>query len=396
MLGVIDADGNLSIYDANGKNPFVVTKDAKAGVKTYAWPTWSTDGRLAFFGSSQDPQDPFSLKVFVLDKVTSGATPKTAYTSTDEVYTYSYWSPGDCPVGNCRDLALLFTPPTQDGNLALRLIRDKNGAFSNKVVGTAAPFYYSFSPDGKQMLWFQKTSEFGIYDVAANKVTRTLNDTPGQFQAPMWSPVDDRMLFGTAGSTPDSTNIVIANGTQRQILLENRSSPISFAWSPDAKMVASVSAFDKVVVTDVKTGKLVASTAIGNVVAYFWSPKSDRVAYIAVTQETPGTSALIRGNGHAATTQAATAMLQWNVLNVTTGQEDTLAKYLPSQDMIYLLNFFDQFSRSHSLWSPDGRYLVYGALDSAGSPEVMLVDTTTPTASPIKVSSGTIGIWSWH
>src|SRR5512135_3392565 len=87
MLAVIDADGNLSIYDANGKNPILVTKDAQAGVKTYAWPTWSTDGRLAFFGSSHDPQDPFSLGVFVLDKVTSGATPKTAYTSTNEVYT---------------------------------------------------------------------------------------------------------------------------------------------------------------------------------------------------------------------------------------------------------------------------------------------------------------------
>ena len=63
--------------------------------------------------------------------------------------------------------------------------------------------------------------------------------------------------------------------------------------------------------------------------------------------------------------------------------------------MVYLLNFFDQFARSHSLWSPDGRYLSYGATDSTGKPGVYIVDTRK-SASPVKVDQGTIGIWSWH
>src|SRR5258708_28140294 len=123
----------------------------------------------------------------------------------------------------------------------------------------------------------------------------------------MWSPIDDRMLFGIQGSIADRTSIVVANGTQRQALLENRENPVSFAWSPDAKLVASVSNFDKVVVTDVKTGKLIVSSPQINVVAYFWSPQSDRVAYIAVTREGPsqgpGASARIRSNGHGASAQ---------------------------------------------------------------------------------------------
>src|SRR5438034_8099799 len=72
MLAVIGSDGNLSIFDANGKNPFPVTTDAKPGTKLYHWPTWSTDGRLAFFGASNDRQDPYSLRVFVQDQVKKG------------------------------------------------------------------------------------------------------------------------------------------------------------------------------------------------------------------------------------------------------------------------------------------------------------------------------------
>src|SRR5260370_2493672 len=162
MLAVIGTDGNLSVYDANGKNPFAITKDAKTDVLLYQWPTWSTDGRLAFFGSSTDLKHPYSLGVFVVDKVQSGAAFKTAFTSPDDIFTYAYWSPADCQTGNCRDLALLFTPPTQDGNLALSIIRDTGGKFTTKEVGRAAPFYYSFSPDGKQMLWFRGGHDFRI------------------------------------------------------------------------------------------------------------------------------------------------------------------------------------------------------------------------------------------
>src|ERR1700682_2272664 len=51
MLAVVGTDGNLSILDASGQNPFAVTKDAIPNRRSYGWPTWATDGRLAFFGS---------------------------------------------------------------------------------------------------------------------------------------------------------------------------------------------------------------------------------------------------------------------------------------------------------------------------------------------------------
>ena len=49
------------------------------------------------------------------------------------------------------------------------------------------------------------------------------------------------------------------------------------------------------------------------------------------------------------------------------------ASFLPSEDMTYYLNFFDQFARSHRLWSADSRYLVYGERTPSGE-RVSLID----------------------
>jgi len=401
MLAIIGADGNVTVYDSNGRNPIRLTTDAIPGQHVYQWPTWASDGRLAFFGASSDLADPYTLRVFVVDQVTPTAVVQTAYSSRDEIFTYAYWSPGDCGsssasanTNTCRDLALLYTPPDQSG-LGLRLIRDKQGTFTDRVVGQASPFYYSFAPDGQHMLWFQDSDTLRIYDVAADKVSSTLADQPGKFQAPMWSPVDSRLLFGTVSSTPDKTDVVLADGADRHVLIHATDSPISFAWSPDAKAVASVAGYAEVNVTDVQSGKTITTGSHGDVVAHYWSPQSDRVAYLVVNRDTPGTQARLRSNGHTPAEQA-TGGLTWYVLDVKSGSDQALVTFSPSRDMVYMLNFFDQFARSHSVWSPDGRYLTYGSTDTLGKPAVMIVDTRSATVSPIKVAAGSIGVWSWQ
>ncbi len=400
MLAVIGSDGNLAIYDSNGKNGFQVTTDGKPEQRIYQWPTWSTDGRLAYFGVSTDQTDPYRLRVFVLEQARAGETARVAYTSPDEIFTYAAWAPGDCPTGKCRDLALLFTPADQNG-LGVRLVRDSAGKFTDRIIGQAAPFYYSFSPDGQKMLWHRFASQLEIYDIKANKTT-LLGDEPGQFQAPMWSPVDDRLLFGIVGSAPDKTDIVIAKGTTRQALLKELESPVSFAWSWDGAKIASVAGFNAVVVTDAASGKTVANGALNPVVAHFWAPQNDRVAFVTVNRQPSGTQSASRSNGSGVygnngrvttTTQAVTS-LTWNILDVTSNRVTTLSNFIPTRDMIYYLNFFDQFVRSHSLWSPDGRYLVYGSSDSLGNQSVVLADTRSP-GSTTRVASGSLGIWSW-
>lgn len=169
--------------------------------------------------------------------------------------------------------------------------------------------------------------------------------------------------------------------------------PVSFGWSPDGQRVASIAAAKTLTVTDVKSGKTLATETADYIVADFWSPHSDRMAYLTLEQNSAKPQARLRSNGHVS--QQPAVQLVWHIIDVKSGTVTPLVGFTPTSDMVYYLQFFDQFSRSHSLWSPDGRYVTYGALDAAGTQNVMILDTQTANASPVKVSSGTIGIWSW-
>src|SRR5262249_49880393 len=180
MLAVVGLDGNISVFDANGKNPVAITTDAAPAIRAYQWPTWSNDGRLAFFGASNDPEgDKYALRAFIQRQVGPGENFQVAYSSPDEIFTYAYLSPGNCDTSDCRDLALLLTHANQQG-LVLRLIRDKQGNFTERMIGQAAPFYYSFSPDGKQIFWHKFNRELALYWIEIDQKT-DLPDTPGQF-----------------------------------------------------------------------------------------------------------------------------------------------------------------------------------------------------------------------
>ena len=394
MLAIIDADGNVALYDANGKNPQKVTTDAAANRRLYQWPTWSTDGRLAFFGASVEPKDPYSLAMYVVRDPKQELTYKRAYFSLDETYTYSYWSTGDCGSGDCRTLALLYTPGGVSG-LAVLMIRDEAGAFSHDYVDRAAPFYYSFSPDGSRMVWHRFNGSVELYDVASNSVTSTLPDASGQFASPMWSPVDDRLLFAVQSADPTLSDVVVADGEERIVIAKGLTGVVYFAWSPDASKIVYMAGTGKIKVVDAKTGAEIAAAPHGNIIAQFWSPQGDKVAYLRLNRDLPGLQTRYRPNGHTAGISIQQPTITWFVLDVATGQANAVADFFPSQDMIYYLNFFDQFSRSHSLWSPDGRYLAYATADSDGRNRVMLADISNPNA-PITVSEGTIGIWSWQ
>ncbi len=400
MLAVIDLSGNVIIYDADGKNPFPLTTDADGRSKIYQMPTWSTDGRLAFFGVSVERADPYSLRMFVAHPVEAGAPYRIAYTSQEEVLTYAYWSPEACPAGNCRDLALLYTPPDRN-LLGVRLIRDRNGAFEVIEVARGAPFYYSFAPDGKRMLWHRFGRRLELYDVASNRVEATLPDISGSFQAPMWSPVpgDERLLFATqSADDPELSDLVIAKGEARQTLLSNQPPPLAFAWNADGTQVAVTSAFGALQVLDAASGALVTRGGQGQVVAHFWSPQGDKLAYLSLRRPNPTRQTSFSGNGHGASSvqQSRQLELTWYILEVATGAEYALDSFAPTREMIYFLNFFEQFARSHTFWSPDGRYIAYGAfLSERGTAEVRIAEAREGGAVR-RVGDGVIGVWSWR
>lgn len=57
--------------------------------------------------------------------------------------------------------------------------------------------------------------------------------------------------------------------------------------------------------------------------------------------------------------------MRLEIADVTTGVLVRVADTIPSGDFLNMLQFFDQYSRGASPWSPDGRSLAFVSVDEA-------------------------------
>jgi len=392
-IAYIGADLNVYTLNLQNNRTIPLTDDGNAR-RVYQWPTWSTDGRLAYFLTALD-QEGFSTDVFISrDGETPGAS---VYSSDTEFFTYAYWSPENCSNDeNCRNLAVLFSSVT-DPLFAVKLIHDGSKPIPETLTGQGAPFYYSWSPDGKQMLWQRNNQRMDIYDVASGSLVSSLPQTPGSFQAPGWSPVDNRWLFGSLAEDRQSTDLIILANDDSSVLAPNLTGPIAFSWSPDGNFVAYIDAQGPLVIVDSRSGEAVSRSSVNGILAFFWSPDSKRVAYVTLAVPpgsfnadlqdlTPKTAAFV---------QDATG-IAWSILDLDTGTMRRYGSFLPTREMVYLLSFFDQFAQSHRIWSPDSRYLMYSEVTADNRQIINVLDTTQADTIPLSITEGRIGIWSFN
>jgi TolB protein len=383
QLAIAGTDGNITLYDMAAGTTTPVTQDAVPGVSLYSWPTWAVDGQLAYFGANLATVPPFRFGIFIRDV---NGTTRRVYTSPDETFTYAHWSPGECPLGNCRDLAVLYT--TADQGLAVRRVRSLNGGTDYEVdeVAAGAPFYWDWSPDGQLMFWARFGRSLEIYDTTREEVIHTFEETQGVQRSVDWSPVDDRLL-STVRAGNFTSNLVVFHGDERLVLAEGLAGNVVFEWSPDGSQVAYVDdSRGELTVVTAATGATVA-TLPGPALAFFWSPDGSQIAYLSFSttlDDVPAKPA-----------PQAIPMIQWYVYHVADGVTNRYASFIPTRDMIYCLSFYDQFAHSHRLWSPDSRYLTYGEVRQDSGAVVSVIDTHTPGSPPQTVMEGTIGIFSW-
>jgi hypothetical protein len=384
QVALIGSDQNVYVYDVATDTITAITDDAERGL-SYTWPTWSWDGQLAYFGSSQLEVDRYDLGIFV--KPDPQDTTTYVHKTDRDTFTYASWSPADCPAGSCRDLLVLYTSSDR-GTLAVRRMRSQANDFVVDDIAEGQPFYWDWSPDGQSMLWTRFGRTLEIYDVASDEVITELEVQPGFQRSVDWSPVDDRLL-STVRNVNRRSDLVVFDGDTRQILAESLRGNISFQWSPDGTQVAYLEELTgELAIVDAMTGALVAQPST-EVVMFQWSPSGDRLAYATIGRAGDNTFARPSGQGD--------AFLIWNVYELDSRLNIQVATFVPTQEMIYFLRFFDQFTRSHSMWSPDGRFLVYAELLADDNLQVVkIVDVTDTDPRPEVISEGSIGIFSWQ
>lgn len=397
ILAYIGLDDNVYRLDPATDEPTALTDDAST-LRRYYWPTWSSDGRLAFFAHEIVRGGALHLQVYVTPPGETAAV--LAYESDTEQLTYAYWAPSNCEASaHCRDLAVLLT--TANGLRAIR-IRDEAPDFTTEMMGRGAPFYYSYSPDATRMIWQRFGTRLELYDTARNEVIDRLPDTVGVFQAPMWSPVDDRLLFSTLTDEGEH-NLVIAAGEERQVIAANQRGVLWFAWSPDGAHVAYKRNHGRLAVVGAQSGEEIVGSSTNGVVAFFWSPDGQRIAYLTLpsSDDAPQVRAIdgpreVGGLASPPRQGNSLPTLTWHVLDLATHTNRVLVAFTPTAEMAYLVAFFDQFAQSHRVWSPDSRYLVYSDNPADGPPTINLIDATDPAAEPIIVAEGQVGVWSFN
>jgi TolB protein len=216
-------------------------------------------------------------------------------------------------------------------------------------------------------------------------------------QAPQWSPLDNRVLVAALNDDTVTSDIEVLDGDTIRVLQDAVEGIIALSWSPDGQYIAySVLSRDRgsvLVVIDAQTGDLVSVARAGLIVGFFWSPDSQRIAYV-----TPSFSEGVKATTVSTAAQQGTIVLQWHVLTVATEAVESLAAFVPTSDMVYLLTYFDQFAQSHRLWSPDSRYLVYAEQAADGNGQITVLDTSaegTVTYATYAIAQGNIGVWSY-
>lgn len=410
-FGMIRADEPESILDVPGRIAYIGADynvyttslhdevlhqltDDSSSLRRYQWPTWADNDMLAYFCCAPLFGAPSVTDVHIsADGVTRG---ESVYRESGEVFNYAYWSPRDCEGSDvCRDLALLIS---RGNSLAVELIHVTSIETSSRTIGTGAPFYYSWSPDGSRMLLQRNNRRFDVLDVDQGELQR-LDQTPGFIQAPWWSPVDDRLLIGVQNADGGSTDLAVLANEELTIFQEELPGPVSYSWSPDGNQFAFRAIFEdaigSLIVMDSLTGEVVAQTSADEVLAFFWSPDSKHIAYLTFT-EPSGSFSASRAIQISNQAQQQEIELSWSVLDVESGTIRRYSSFLPTEEMVYIISFFDQFAQSHRIWSPDSSHIVFSEFDGDRNPIINVLDMTRADTVPFYVADGVIGIWSFQ
>ena len=377
----------------------------------YAWPTWSPDGaKLAVSRVQVRSEREATVSIQVIDAITGRA--DTVYTNevpaliADGVPHYLYWAPDG------RSLGFIASTPR---GLTLFVSSVVSPVVSNEApvtVEIGAPLYFSWANDSRGLLLHSGPEIKLVSSLADGESSLALGSYDG-FRVPAYSPGGSpggpKLAYATRNE--DGGLIMVATSGDlepAQPVLEV--GPFSaFLWSPDGTRLAVADrldpggpAFQRLRVVSVKkpseelgegtqvdpqADPKVETIAAEDLLAFYWSPDGQRLAWVALDTEQ--------------------RLFQWRVSASDAGSDgaDTkdLFRFQASGEFFTLLSFFDQYAYSHSPWSPDSSQLVV-----AGSPEQAFERRNghTPTGSrifvldvaggnpPLEIAAGTLAFWS--
>jgi TolB protein len=392
-LAYVDEDDNLVTARADGSQrqrivaleaSKLAAPPAQGSVRLYRWPTWAPDGtRLAFMTVDVDTSGQNALGAVHVADLGRGVA-RQVWASRRGGPIYSSWHP------HGRLVTLLALG---DDTLHL-LVADPLSSRPWYPLASGQSVYVAWSPDGRAAAIHtggdQRTNPAARLLLATwdgprgTPHTEQLALEPNGFRAPAWSADGRWLALGVHLSAGPAVVLRGRDGAVRPVAA-TRAEP-AFVWSPTAPLLALADAavdlpnvYAGITIHDVRRGTHWPLTS-DLVVAFFWSPDGQQLAYIALDRPSRA--------------------LTWRVVGADGRDERTLARLLPTHEQFQTFAFFDQYAQSHALWSPDGQALVAAGWNAdeglplpgvSSSIYVIPVDGKTPMR---RIGSGAQAFWS--
>jgi TolB protein len=359
-LAVLDAEGTLTAFAADGSGEPVVL-DTSDPVGTYVrQPTWSPDGRIAW--------------VRIGDNGTTATLKTTRTDGTDETETpvaaapfYLSWDP--------TSSRIVYLGGSADADIELGLIEVAAGTAAVSI-DDGSPFYLSWNPTGKQLLVHVGTDR--LDRLTLDGTATSVGDAPGAFRAPVWTEDGRTFVYATQG--PNGQRLVARDrDADRGETLARFEGTITFVVSPDGRRVAfqvvdGSSIVVPLSVVDRRTGSIERLTGTYSP-AFFWSPSGTKL--LTLLPEL----------------QDERIWFRWAVWG-DDGATFTTERFSPSLEFSRdYLQFFEQYAQSTRLWSPDEAAFVYAGQSESGANGVW-IQPAREGAAPVLVADGVFATWS--
>lgn len=388
LIAFVTTNGHLAVVDPE-------TLEATAfgtGLQRAIFPAWSSDGnRIAAVVAT-----PGASHVDVID-VAHSAGPTVVLAAHDRSPIYLNWSPDD------RYLAVLSG--AQNGPLALDIVRVERALAGDPDARTTLsfgqPFYWVWSRTGRSLLVHRDVLRdgalVGLSGIDEFQVAVPL-PSPGAFQSPDISESEQYMAYAATdsnGSRVVVTTNTARGGDGRPIAELAHDGMVAFAWRPAHDQLSVQGATTAgifagpIEILDVPSGESRVVTS-DTVLASFWSPDGRWLATLG-REDGDERVAQVQGSQHVRS-QSALQHVQSRLplvrLRFYDVDEQSFveggALRLSAAFVSQYLPFFDQYSRSHSLWAPDSSAIVLPTFDEeTGSTLVVFrVDGTSTDLVP--------------
>jgi TolB protein len=315
---------------------------------------------------------------------------QTVFSSESEHPFYLYWSPDNSNVS--------FLSTSGSGqSMILQNVPAVGG--DPTIIDSGSPYYWSWAPDGKTMIvhtgGVNSTSpeHLAFLRVDTEVLEFGLDSPSAAFQAPAWSPDGSQILLARAADEKNEIILTDSSGAFEKAIGTFQTNT-SFAWSHNSELVAYIAGEQSMTagsigsmhVMDIRTSEDFFQDR--DVIAFFWSPNSERLAYFKPLLADAG-----QGGSDPSAQQRL--LLQLNMLDVSTGESRVLFTYQPTEQFVAMLPYFDQYHQSVTIWSPDSNNLVLSFLNSEGSPGIAIV-ADSGQMDPRILAEGYLAFWSWQ